>query len=225
MAQIFVSHSQRDKNIVHFFLEGFAGTKVKPHLEEFEKAPPTGVTADKIERDIQASNAVFVLLSENVEGLRHTRDWVNWECGTAKNKDIWIFEPLECLGKVRVVVPRFNHYALFEMSDEWRKYLRSIIEMYDDSHVIPALSASTAGGALLNEKDRGGGAAAGFVVGLVGLLLHSASKPSYGIDVKCPTCFSNYKIHGYGNFRCAVCNADLILNTPQVFGYVKPASS
>ncbi len=196
---------------------------MKPHLEELEKELPTGVSADKIERDIQTSNAVFVLLSENVENLKHTRDWVGWECGTAKNKDIWVFEPSETLGKVRVVVPRFNHYFLLERTDEWRKYLRSIIESYDDSHVIPALSASTAGGALLNEKDRGGGAAVGLVVGLAGLLLHSITKPSYGIDVKCLKCFSNYKIHRYGNFRCAVCNADLVLYPPQVAGYINPA--
>jgi hypothetical protein len=225
MAQIFLSHSQRDKDIIHFFLEAFAGTKVKPHLEEFEKQPPTGITADKIERDIQASNAVFVVLSENVEVLRHTRDWINWECGTTKNKDIWIFEPLASLGKIRVPVPRFNHYALFERTDEWRKYLRSIIETYDDSHIIPALSASTAAGAFLNEKDRGSGAAAGFGVGLVGLLLHSVTKPSYGIDVKCLKCSSNYKIHRDGNFRCAVCNADLVLNVPQVAGYVSPVAN
>jgi hypothetical protein len=55
-----------DKEIIDFFLRSFAGTKVKPHFEEFEKPVPTGVTADKIARDIQASNAVFVLLSENV---------------------------------------------------------------------------------------------------------------------------------------------------------------
>ena len=80
-------------------------------------------------------------------------------------------------------------YALFEISDEWRNYLRLLIETYDDSHVIPALSASTAGGALLSEKDREGGAAAGLGVGLVGLLLHSASKPSYGSAVKVPDVF------------------------------------
>jgi hypothetical protein len=122
MAQIFVSHSQRDTEIIHFFLEAFAGTKVKLHLEELEREVPSGVTAEKIERDIQVSNAVFVLLSENVEKLSHTRDWINWECGTAKNKEIWVFEPFECLGKIRVVVPRFNHYALFEGTEEWRKW-------------------------------------------------------------------------------------------------------
>lgn len=219
MEHIFVSHSRRDKDIIHFFLEAFAGTKVKPHLEELEKEPPTGVTDEIIEQDIQMSNAVFVLLSENVQNRKYTRDWVSWECGTAKNKDIWVFEPFESLGKIRVIVPRFNHYVLFEKTDEWRKYLRSIIESYDDSHVVPTLAASTAGGALLNEKDRGSGAAIGFAVGLAGLLLHSMSKPSFGIDVRCWKCSSNYKVHRYGNFRCPVCNAGSVLYQPQMAGY------
>lgn len=210
MAQIFVSHSQRDKDIIHFFLEAFAGTKVKPHLEELEKKTPSGVTADKIARDIMASNAIFVLLSENVEHLKHTRDWINWECGTANNKNIWVFEPAEALGKVRVVVPRFNHYVLFQRTDEWREYLRAVIESYDDSHVIPVLSASAAGGAAIHKKDPGAGAMAGLVAGLAGLIVKDLTKPSLGVDVRCPRCSSNYKIHRYGHFRCAACNADLV---------------
>ena len=216
MAQIFVSHSQRDEEIINFFLKAFAGTKVKPHLEELEKKTPSGVTAERIEKDIRASNAIFVLLSENVEHLKHTRDWINWECGTANNKDIWVFEPAEALGKVRVVVPRFNHYVLFEKTDEWREYLRSVIESYDDSHVIPVLSASTAGGAAIHQKDPGTGAMVGFAVGLAGLILKDITKPSLGIDVKCLKCSSNYKIHRYGAFRCAACNADLIFHQPQI---------
>ncbi len=150
-----------------------------------------------------------------------SRDWIVWECGAAKNKDIWVFEPLESLGNIRVTIPRFNHYVLFEQGDEWRKYLRSIIESYDDSHIIPTLSATSAGGALLSEKDRGSGAAVGFAVGLVGLLLHSMSKPSFGINVRCWHCSSNYKVHRYGAFRCAICNADSFLQQPQVMGYIK----
>ncbi len=215
MAKIFVSHSQRDKDIIHFFLEAFAGTTVKPHLEELEKDLPTGVTAEQIERDIQSSNAVFVLLSENVQTLEHTRDWITWECGTARNKDIWVFEPFESLGRIRVAVPRFNHYVLFERTEEWREYLRSIIESYDDSHVIPTLAAASGGGAMLGKEDRGAGAAIGFFVGLAGLILHSAFKPSFGINVICWKCFSNYKVHRYGSFRCAVCNAGSVLYPPQ----------
>lgn len=215
MAQIFVSHSQRDKDIIHFLLEAFAGTKVKPHLEELEKKTPSGVTAEKLSKDILASNSIFVLLSENVQQLEHTRDWINWECGTANNKEIWVFEPAETLGKVRVVVPRFNHYVLFEKTDEWRDYLRSIIESYDDSHVIPVLSASTAGGASIHKKDPATGALVGFAVGIAGLILKDIAKPSMGIAVRCPKCSSNYNIHRYGAFRCAVCNTDVVFHPPQ----------
>ncbi len=223
MAQIFISHSQKDKGFVHFLLEAFAGTKVKPFLEELEKEPPTGITAMGVEQNIQSSNAVIVLLSENVENLKNTRDWINWECGVARNKDIWVFEPFESFGKIKVVVPQFNHYVLFERTDEWRNYLRSIIESYDDSHVIPALAATAGGGALLNDKDRSSGAVAGLAVGLAGLLLQNLSKPSFGVDVRCWKCSSNYKIHRYGNFRCVVCNADSILYPPNPAGYVNGA--
>ena len=223
MAQIFVSHSQRDKDTIHFFLEAFAGTNVKPHFEEFEKDVPRGVTATKIAGDIQQSNALFVLLSESVASLPHTRDWINWECGTANNKEIWVFEPLESFGKVSIVIPRFSHYVLFEKTLEWRKYVLAIIGSYDDSHVIPTLSASTGGGALLNEEDRGAGAAAGFALGLVGLLLHSITKPSFGVPVRCWKCFSNYRVHRYGHFRCAVCNASSILRPPQIAGGLETA--
>lgn len=212
MAQIFFSHSKQDKDIIHFFLEAFAGTNVKPHCEEFEEQPPSGIGAEKITADIQASNAVFVLLSENVEKLRHTRDWVAWECGTALNKDIWVFEPVQSLGRVSVAVPRVTHYALFEQTDEWRNYLRSVIESYDDSHVLPTLSATTGGGAALNPKDRATGAVAGFAVGLGVLFLHSISKPSLGIEVRCWKCPSNYRIHRIGTFRCPVCNATSVLH-------------
>lgn len=211
MAQIFISHSCKDQPIIHFFLEAFAGTKVKPHLEEFEKAVPTGVTADKITRDIQFSNAVFVLLSETVEKLPHTRDWINWECGVAVQKDIWVFEPSVSLGKINVVVPRFNHYATFDLNSEWRTYLLSIIESYDDSHVLPTLAAATGGGALLGE---GAGAGIGFGVGLLALILRGKSRPLLGQAINCCSCRASYRVHSYGQFRCAVCNAHLLLKPP-----------
>lgn len=214
MAQIFLSHSKRDKEIIHFFLEAFAGTKVKPHCEEFEEQPPKGVEAEKITRDIQESNAVFVLLSEHVEKLQHTRDWVTWECGTALNKDVWVFEPVA--QRLSIVVPRVTHFAPFEQTDEWRNYLRTIIESYDDSHVLPTLSAASGIGAAINAKDRGTGAMAGFGVALGLLLLHNASKPALGVAVSCWKCPANYRIHRLGESRCPVCNASSVVHQPTI---------
>jgi len=224
MAQIFISHSKKDKEIIDFFLESFAGTKVKPHLEELEKDVPSGITANQIGKDILASNALFVLLSVNVESLKHARDWVNWECGTAVNKDIWIFEPSESFGEISIVSPRLNHYVLFERTEEWRKYFRKIIESYDDSHVLPTLSLSTGSGALLNEKDRWGGAFAGFGIGLAGLILKGLTRPSFGVDIKCFKCNSNYKVHRYGYFRCPTCNSNLFLQLPKALSNQNPTN-
>lgn len=225
MAQIFVSHSQKDKEIIHFFLEAFAGTKVKPHLEEFEKELPTGVTAQKIDRDIRVSNAIFVLLSENVERLQHTRDWINWECGTARNKAVWVFEPTQTLGQVSVLIPRINHYVLYEKTEEWRKYLREIIDSYDDSHVLTTLSATTFGGAAVVKNDPGSGAAMGFLAGLGALVLKDMTKSQFGVEVRCWKCSSNYRAHRFGRFRCPVCNSFSELVPPKPTQAVDPSAS
>jgi len=215
MAQIFISHSQRDRKIVDFFLRAFAGTKVKPIFQELEKEPVLGVTEKEITRNIEASNAVFVLLSEQVQSLAHTGYWVAWECGTAKNKDIWIFEPFEAGFRIRVVIPRFNHYVRFGQTEDWRRYLRSVIDSYDNSHVLTTLSAGAGIGAALDEEDRGRGAANGLLVGIGGLLVHSITRPSFGYPVQCLKCHSNFNVHlpdGVLEFRCANCNADWILD-------------
>ncbi|MHB8405011.1 MAG: hypothetical protein ACYDCJ_06290 [Gammaproteobacteria bacterium] len=215
MAIIFVSHSKNDKDAIHFLLEAFAGTKVKPVLEEFESGIPTGNAAHKIAQDINRANAIFVLLSETVEILSHTRDWINWECGIGVNKDIWIFEPFESLKKLTVAVPRVTHLFRYQPTAEWRVYIQSVISSYDDSHIVPTLAGAAGVGAVVMEKDRGAGALAGFAVGLAGLIIEGMAKPSYGIPVRCWSCSSNYKVHLPGTskeFRCATCNAFCILN-------------
>lgn len=214
MAQIFISHSQRDRDIVDFFLRAFAGTKVRPIFQELEKEPVLGVTEKEIMRNIEASNAVFVLLSEQDQSLADTGYWVAWECGAAKNKDIWIFEPFEAGLPIRVVIPRFNHYVRFGQNEDWRRYLCSVIDSYDDLHVLTALSAGAGIGAALDEKDWGRGAAKGLLVGIGGLLIHSITRPSFGYPVQCLKCHSDFSLHlpdGVLEFRCANCNADWVL--------------
>src|SRR2546428_9209946 len=112
MAQIFISHSQRDERIKDLFLRAFRGSGVNDIYREYEDAPPTGVTAEIIERDIELSAAVFVLLSETVASLPHTMSWILFECGVAaaKQKPIWVFEPYDSFGKITTTIPRFNQY-------------------------------------------------------------------------------------------------------------------
>lgn len=207
MAQIFISHSEKDKDLRNFFSNAFAGTKVKAVFEEFEKILTGKVTSKQIGEDIENSKAVFVVLSESIEVIPHTRDWVVWETGVAKNRDIWVFEPYLQLGKISVVTPYLKHYAVFNMNDFWLGYIRRIIESYDDSHVLPTLLVTTGIGGLLG---KGEGAALGALTGLA--ISDRSQKRPTGVGVVCLKCSSSYNVHipqGINIFRCPICNSVL----------------
>jgi len=218
MAQIFVSHSKKDKDLVDFFSNAFAGTKVKAIFEEFEKILTGQITPSKVAQDIENSNALFVILSQNVRDIPHTRDWVVWETGVAKNKDIWVFEPFLQFGKISIVIPCLRHYGIFYINNSWLGYIRRIIESYDDSHTFATVLVTGvvgAGiGAALADKDKVGGAVLGGVGGMVvgGLISDKSRERPIGLSVTCDKCHSTYNIHisqGMKIFRCPVCDSYL----------------
>ena len=118
MAQIFISHSKKDEDFVNFFSKAFEVTKVKPIFEEFEDILRGKTTSFEVIEDIEKSRAIFVILSQNVQNIPHTRDWVVWETGIAKNRDIWIFEPSSQLGRIRVAIPFLRNYVIFIVKNE-----------------------------------------------------------------------------------------------------------
>jgi len=219
VAQIFVSHSSKDKDLVNFFSNAFVSTevKVKAVYEEFEKILSGQITPFKVIQDIENSNAVFVILSQNVNNILHTRDWVVWETGVAKNKDIWIFEPYPQVGQISVATPHLRHYVMFYTTDEWLGYIKTIIESYDDSHILHTVLGGAAGAAAgaLAKKDKAKGAIWGGIGGAIATLAISddkSKKRPVGLNIICISCHSTYNIHipiQQNSFRCPVCNANL----------------
>jgi len=69
MAQISISHSARNDNLVNSFSKAGAGTKVKPVFDGFEKIVSGRITSLQIGDDIKQSQAVSVILSSHVEAL------------------------------------------------------------------------------------------------------------------------------------------------------------
>ncbi len=208
MAQIFISHSARDTDLIDFFARLGARTQVRLVFEELEKIIAGGVGSEQIRREIAASNAVFVLLSRHVQSIPHTRDWVVWESGVASNKDIWVFERASDYGAVSVVTPFLRHYVVFEPNDAYFTYLATVLESYDDSHVIPTMVATGGLGALFG----GGGAVIGAIAGVF-MANKSGSRPR-GLQLSCGGCSSSYGAHlplGTTKFRCPVCNIVLML--------------
>jgi hypothetical protein len=209
VAQIFISHSQLDNDLKNFFAKIFSSTKVKAIWEEYEKIiNQQEITSEKINEDIRISNAVFITLSQNIENIRHTRDWINWESGvaSANNKDIWVFEPFEQLGKITVPIPHLCHYVIFEINASWLNYIYRIITSYDDSNILSTTASKLKEITTLN----------GLVGDIVDDRLNYRPK---GIQIKCIHCSSIYNIHypfpanGMNRFyfRCPVCNANLLL--------------
>lgn len=220
MAQIFISHSAKDRRIIEFINRAFASTKVAAKYEEIEAILDGRRTAQQIRGDIGISNAVFILLGENVEKLRHTQQWVLWESGVAgaANKDIWVFEAHEDHGKLSVLIPHLHHHVCFEYSDPWLAYIRAIVSSYDDSHVLPALSAGFATG--IATENPVAGILAG---GIVALLVrgNKLGPPAGLMAILCPQCKSVYRIHrdpAWNLMRCPVCNSQLQLQYPQGLG-------
>lgn len=214
MAQIFISHSANDRVGVEFFSKIFSGTNVRAVFEEYEKLNGSLVNTQTIKAHINESNCIFILLDENVEAIKHTRDWVVWESGygAQNNRDVWIFEKQKDLGKLSVVMPSLQHYVLYDIEDSWFPYLRAIIQSYDNSNVIKTTLATTAiGGTISDSKDK----FAGLLIGaLTGLIISNNNIRPMGVSIKCINCESIYSVHipQHHLFRCPVCNTRLQLN-------------
>jgi len=203
MAQLFVSHSARDTDLVDFFARLGARTKVRLIFEELEKLIAGLIDIQRIRQDILGSNALLLLLSRHVQSLPHTRDWVG------SNKDIWVFERASDAGHVSVVTPYLRHYIVFEPNDSYFTYLTPVLESYDDSHVLGTVATATGLGALLGG---GGGAFIGLLAGAA--LSDRTSIRPRGVEVRCAECSSFYSAHlpvGTTRFRCPVCNIILAL--------------
>jgi hypothetical protein len=215
MAQIFISHSAKDKELVSFLSKAFASTQVKAVFAEFEAILKGPANAQRIAQDIRVSNAVFILVGRNVESLKHTRDWIGWESGIAAaaametNKDIWVLESILEMDGLSIVIPHLRHYVCFDQrNDFWQGYLTQIITSYDDSHFLKAMSAGAATGAALG---KGEGAAWGAVGGFVLAAMASSQGRPAGFSITCPQCQSFYSVHlCEPRMRCPVCNVRLV---------------
>lgn len=216
MSQVFISHSRRDEQTKNFFYRAFSGTAVLPIWMEYEK-PPTSSIDEAIERKIQVSSAVFFLLSEAVERIPFTRDWVLWENGKITNKDIWVFEPEETLGRINMVLPHFHHYVRYQRTKPWRDYINSIVRSYDSSNLLGLAGTGAGLGAIVLEEDKAAGAILG---GLVGAVVEAIGRPNAptGVPVTCLKCSYSYAVHltrGVNEFRCARCNCRLELRSQE----------
>ena len=224
MSRIFISHSQKDEDIISLFSKVFGSTHVRSIFMEYEKmVHGHDIKSEDIKKEMQNSAALFIILSKNVKNNAHTRDWILWESGVAASlgKDIWIFELNSDFGKIDVVIPYFTHYIPIDLNlKEVYAYLRSIIESYDDSQILPNALAfgflGMIGATILAPPKQQGDAAVlgGALGGSFGAITGDKShlRPM-GTSTQCIHCKRLYHVHCPFNFkfRCPGCNNYLTL--------------
>jgi TIR domain len=69
MAQIFVSHSSQDRELVDMLARALAATKVRAIYEEFEAITQGPATAQRITQHIAQANVVFVVLGRSTRSF------------------------------------------------------------------------------------------------------------------------------------------------------------
>lgn len=225
MKHVFVSHSRRDREYLQFLSTAFAASGTEAKYEEYE-ALSSRVAGQYVANDIRSAEAVFVLLTENVERLQETRDWVAWECGVAHDKEVWVFEPAAEHSQCSVVIPRISHYVAFHPNDKWIRYVRDLLSSMSKRRAKALVT--TAGGTA--------GAVAGLsllgsltgvavlalppvlpiiALGAVGVYLtNRAASPSAQHDsirsksFCCEGCGTEFTVHREGacKIRCPICN-------------------
>jgi len=136
--QIFVSHSQYDKDIRASFDTVFARTGVKSVCMEFEQISQLPAW-QPIKNEIKASETVFLLLGPNIRSSIHTQNWVAFEVGLAcaYGKDVWVFE--QDNSHIEFPIPYLTDYMIYNLEDPNHfDYVRSIIEGYaNPTYVLP----------------------------------------------------------------------------------------
>lgn len=220
MSKIYIIYSKLDVEYINFFSTIFSTFEnVKPIIQEFERIVKGDITKEKVLEDIDNSNAVFMILSQNVLNNKHTRDWVTTEGGIARNKDIWRFEHCSQAGKIPIVTLFARHYVIFNNDEYWFRYINRIIESYDDSHVLSTVATMAGIGAMVGSvKGVGGGILGACSLAVLSKLASDKASEELrpkGDEINHIDCHSIYEIHPCGisnyidEFMCPICNKSL----------------
>ena len=209
MANIFISHSRRDEDLVTAMAKVLRNIGHNPIIEEFipeeEKEP---VPYEEIRKNVGISDFVFLFLTDNIVATEYTRNWVMFEVSltASAQKRLFVFERAGV--PIPYPIPYLTDYMIFNAD--------STNDLLD----IQALSKKLA------EIPKGViGAGMGVLLGLpfgpIGLILGGlaggvlgASAAEEILKVQCPYCglsFNYYSPHYY-KFSCPSCRGDILLN-------------
>lgn len=206
MANIFISHSRRDKELVTAMAKVLRNIGHNPIIEEFipeeEKEP---IPYEEIRKNVNLSDYVFLFLTDNIVKTEYTHNWVAFEIGLTANdgKRLFVFERAGV--PVPYPIPYLTDYMIFDADSA-----NDILDIQTLSKKIDEIPKQVVGSGI--------GALLGLPFGPIGLVLGglagavlgaNASEPI--LKIQCPFCsvsFHYYSPH-YPEFNCPACRREI----------------
>lgn len=202
MRQILILNSLADQRFRPFLEKVFLSVEVGTVWEDYENI--RGKTALEYFRlEVEASDAVFLALSQGARSSLGAEGLAPFEQGLAKVKDLYVLEHCEDLKRVSIRVPRLQHHLALYITNAWTDHVVKIAETFEGAQSAPAPFPDVqleplAFAAVGPFFDEGTGMA---------LFDHSTSRPVEG-RTACPHCAVTTVLHTPADMkviRCLAC--------------------
>jgi hypothetical protein len=200
MRQILIVHGSVDERFEVFFSKVFRAVAVKTVWETYKGLVGGATAKDRVQREIQESDALFFVLSTDEEVSAQAKNWFPWATTLAQGKDIWVFEHCEDLKRVPILIPNPGHYVAYYITNAWCDYVTKIAEIYEK----PKAAGAVLPEALLKpltpvEESNFFDPSTGFA-----LFDDSTARPA-GSKAICPACSSAYDLHVPSEMKAIRC--------------------
>ncbi len=201
MRQILIVGSQADRRFKPFFEKVFPTVGVATLWETYERITSGPKGLETFQEQVRTSDAIFLVLDENMQALCNARAWSFGKPGFTGNKDLWVFEHCEDMKRISLRVPDLKHHVAFYITNAWNDYVQRIAETVaaGGTPPLPAGHLELPSPATMGEAFNGTSGMA--------LFDHSTARPT-GAKCLCPQCGAAYDLHlpiDMRIVRCRVC--------------------
>jgi len=208
LTKVFISHSQRDSELVDTIISFLENIDIDPIVEEFKpEEEKHHVLYEEIRRSIKSCDAVFLFLTDEVMMTEHTKNWVIFEDGLAlgTEKQVFLFERA---GKpLKYPVPYLTDYMIFEEDSA-----QDILKMQKISKQLKSYFSIEEKRTLPRGFEREGGLV--YIPYLVlKMKMKGKSLKKLGVPkVDCPNCGISFNYYSPSQkiFKCPACRGSYI---------------
>lgn len=220
MEKIFICHSSEDKELLETIKFNLAQVNIKAYLAEelpYERPPHP-----KIDRMIDESTALFLLLTPSISKSEHTKAWVRYEVDQGKNrgKKVYVLEEWNNW-LMNFPVLYLTDYIIYDSTqkEHWIAIQRIAVEEVKKHEIPPAAFAGGVIGGLLGMR-RGPLAALltgglGFIAGkkIAQKLNAVREQRNFPYRIMCPypTCGVSFNLYSdVHRFPCPCCRQTIV---------------